>query len=242
MIMKSEAAGRWGIGIIVGSLIACLAVNYSVGDQVKDEKETVTVALQDMGSKTEKCIQQDVRTDGPACQEAAAKAAEVKAAPEQTTVTVNVPRRTDAEVKQLIADAIREDPSLVPKAKDGKDAVLTDEDYQRIADIVQGRVKNGTDGKDGADAVVDYDKIVAAVLAKLPPPVDGKDGTTPACLSEPAQCRGETGATGEAGRGIVSHDYRIVDRDGIPTCVEHNEYTKDPTVQEFTVNPALCTG
>src|SRR5215203_6202051 len=88
MIMKSEAAGRWGIGIIVGSLIECLAVNYSVGDQVKDEKETVTVALQDMGSKTEKCIQQDVRTDGPACQEAAAKAAEVKAEPKQTTVTV----------------------------------------------------------------------------------------------------------------------------------------------------------
>lgn len=240
MIMASETWRRVGIGVIVAAVIANSVFATAALSGAKGEASTNYVQLQDLGNKTDQCVQQDVRTDGPACQVAAQKAAEVKAAPEQT-VTVTVPRRTDAEIRKLIGETIREDPSLVPKGKDGKDAELTDEVIARIVDTVQGRIIPPKDGADGKDAVIDYDKIVTAVLSKVPTP---KDGTSPACLDTPQKCVGDTGSAGADGRGIISHDYRVMQYGDppAPTCVEHNEYTKDPTVQEFPVNPALCTG
>lgn len=134
-----------------------------------------------------------------ACQLAASQAA--KPAPAEAT---SAPR-TDAEIRALVVDTVRLNPGLLPRGLDGRDAVLTDADYRRIADMVQARVTNGTNGTPGAvgergpkgdPAVVDYDAIVTAVLKLVPTPKDGKPGADGAKGD-----KGDTGATGATGPG-----------------------------------------
>lgn len=135
-----------------------------------------------------------------ACQLAASQAA--KPAPAEVTTAP----RTDAEIRALVIDTVRLNPSLLPRGADGRDAVLTDADYRRIADMVQARVTNGTNGATGAagergpagrDATVDYDAIVTAVLKLVPTPKDGKPGTDGAKGDKGD--KGDTGATGPGG-------------------------------------------
>lgn len=130
-----------------------------------------------------------------ACQLAASQAA--KPAP---AVVTPVAPRTDAEIRALVVETVRLNPGLLPRGLDGRDAVLTDADYRRIADMVQARVTNGTNGTNGATgergpkgdpAVVDYDAIVTAVLKLVPTPKDGTNGAK--------GDKGDTGATGATG-------------------------------------------
>lgn len=169
-----------GLGTVVGALGASAS-------NARDATSAAVDQSKDLAAKTEECVSQGGKPGAPICQEARAKAAEVQASP--APVTVNVIAKTDAEIRQLVVDTVRARPDLLPRGADGKDAVLTEQDYQRIADIVQGRVPEPRDGK---DAVVDYDLVIAAVLAKIPVPSDGPSGPK----GEP----GVPGATGPDGK------------------------------------------
>lgn len=183
-----------GLGVMVGAL------GFSSADRQQDVV-AVQAQGQDLATNTERCITSSASTSSDACQAAAQKAAEVKQAP--TTVTVTVPRRTDAEVRDLIADTIRRNPDLVPRGPAGETPVV---DYDRIIAAVQGRivVPAPIPGKDGETPVVDYDKIVSTVLAQIPVPKDGKPGVDGADSTVP----GPAGAPGQppAGWRWVEHD------------------------------------
>lgn len=176
-----------GLGTVVGAL--------AVGSN--DQRDTAVAAVEqskDLAAKTEQCVSQGGTPGAPVCQEARAKAAEVQASPAPVNVTVAA--RSDADIRQLVVDTVRAHPELLPRGQDGKDAVLTDSDYQRIADIVQGRVPAPRDGK---DAVVDYDLIIAAVIAKLPAPSPGPSG--------PQGAPGTAGPEGKPGPTPVSSKF-----------------------------------
>lgn len=236
--MKRETLFKSGFALVIGAVVASSLINYSTTTSAKTEASTTYVELQDLGKKTDQCVQGSVSTDTPDCQQAAQKAKEVQ----QQPVVVNIPRRTDEEVKSLIEQTIRENPDLVPRGPRGETYVLTDADKQAIADMVLGRVpvpkdgKAGTDGKNGKDAVVDYEKIVAAVLTLIPVPKDGRDGITPPCMADTRQCRGDKGDLGPAGRGIVSREYLFQGTE----CVEKTTYTAEPFEQFIAVGTPLC--
>jgi len=235
--MKRETASKAGVALIIGAVVASSAVNYVTATMARDEATTNYVQLQDLGQKTDQCVQESTSTNTASCQQAAQKAKEVQ----QQPVVVNIPRRSDEEVKSLIEQTIRENPDLVPRGPKGESYVLTDADKQAIADMVLGRVpvpKDGKAGADGKDAVVDYEKIVKAVLPLIPVPKDGRDGQTPACLSEPNQCRGDKGDGGTPGRGIVGRSYET-NEEG---CQEHTVYNAEPIHEYIRVNALFCTG
>jgi hypothetical protein len=173
------------------------SAQVSAKDSAQDAKYTAEQFLAACASATTPAA-----PPTPLLRRACELAAQVAAKPVPTAPTAAVPF-TDAEMRALIADTIRANPSLVPRGVDGKNAVLTEADYWRIADMVQTRVTNGKDA-----APVDYAGIVANVLKLIPVPrdglngVDGKagtNGTTPACVAAPGACVGPTGATGPMG-------------------------------------------
>lgn len=166
-----------GLGALASGLGAQASTSADVAVAVVDQSK-------DLAAKTEQCVQQGGMAGAPVCQEARAKAAEVQAQP--APVSITVAGRSDAEIRQIVVDTVRAHPELLPRGADGKDAVLTDEDYERIAAIVQGRVPEPHDGK---DAVVDYDAVAAAVLARVP--------------AGPAGPKGDPGVAGPAGANGV---------------------------------------
>jgi hypothetical protein len=228
-----------GLVLVVASVAASSILNLAAATSAKDEAGTNYVQLQDLGQKTDQCVQSSPSTDSPACVTAAQKAKEVQAQP----IIVTAPRRTDAEVKELIVQAIREHPELVPRGAKGETYELTDADKQAIADMVLGKIptpKNGDPGAAGKDAVVDYDKIVKAVVALIPVPKDGVDGVTPPCMATPAQCQGAAGDTGEAGRGIdPDKPPEYVRREG-GQCVLRMYFTKAPTTVDIPTGTFSC--
>lgn len=190
----------WTKGLTVAAAVLTAASVFALGvgaGQARTALEPVQIqadAGKALAQQTETCIG-SISTDSAQCQQAAQKAAEVKAAPApaQTTV-VTAPRRSDAEVMALIQQVIERNPGLLPKGADGKPYVLTDADKAEIAGMVRGDIptpKDGAAGTNGKDAVVDYDKIVTAVLAQIPTPKDGKDGAAGA-----QGPKGDTGAQG----------------------------------------------
>lgn len=183
-----------GLGIMIGGLGAAAS-------KAKDSTVAAVEQSKDLATKTEQCVSQGGTPGAPICQEARAKAAEVQASPAPVTVSVTA-GKTDSEIRQLVVDTVRAHPELLPRGADGADAVLTDEDYQRIADIVQGRVPLPRDGK---DATVDYDLVIAAVLAKLPAPVAGPAG--PQGVPGTAGPAGTPGADGKPGPTPVSSKF-----------------------------------
>lgn len=225
-----------GLTTAVGALVACTAINALGWTAASDVAGAQQVQLQDLGQKTDECVTSSPSTDSPACTKAVQKAKEVQSQP----VVVQVPRRTDAEVKALIEQTIREHPDLVPRGPAGEDYVLTDDDKQAIADMVLGKVpvpKDGETGPAGKDAVVDYDKIVKAVLALIPVPKDGVDGQTPECLNTPQRCVGDTGADG---RGLdPSRPPQFVRLEG-GQCVLRFFYTKPPDSTDSSAGTFAC--
>lgn len=225
-----------GLTLAVGSLVACTAINAAGWTVASDTADVKEVQLRDLGQKTDECVSSSVSTDSPACAKAVQKAKEVQAQP----VVVNVPRRTDAEVKELIEQTIREHPDLVPRGAKGDAYVLTDADKQAIADMVLGKVpipKDGKPGEKGDTPVVDYDKIVKAVLALIPAPRDGVDGQTPPCLNTPQQCVGDTGADGR-GLDPARPPQFVRLEDG--QCVLRFFYTKPPDSTDSPTGPFSC--
>lgn len=225
-----------GLTLAVAALVVCTLINSFGWAGTKDVADVQQVQLQDLGQKTDECVTSSASTDSPACTKAVQKAKEVQAQP----VVVQVPRRTDAEVKALIEQTIREHPDLVPRGPAGEDYVLTDADKQAIADMVLGKVpvpKDGEKGDAGKDAVVDYDKIVKAVLALIPTPKDGADGQSPACLNTPQQCVGDTGPEG---RGLdPARPPQFVRLEG-GQCVLRFFYTKEPDSTDTPAGTFAC--
>lgn len=234
--MTRRAKRNAGLVTIVAAVVASSLINLASATTARDTADVKEVQLRDLGQKTDECVTSSTSTDTPACAKAAAKAKEVQAQP----VVVNVPRRTDAEVKELIEQTIREHPDLVPRGPAGQDYVLTDADKQAIADMVLGKVpvpKNGDKGEPGKDAVVDYDKIVKAVLALIPVPKDGVDGQTPECLSTPQRCVGDTGPEG---RGLdPARPPQFVRLEG-GQCVLRFFYTKAPDSTDTPAGTFAC--
>jgi len=234
--MTRRAKRNAGLVTIVAAVVASSLINLASATTARDTADVKEVQLRDLGQKTDECVTSSTSTDTPACAKAAAKAKEVQAQP----VVVNVPRRTDAEVKALIEQTIREHPDLVPRGPAGQDYVLTDADKQAIADMVLGKVpvpKNGDKGEPGKDAVVDYDKIVKAVLALIPVPKDGVDGQTPECLSTPQRCVGDTGPEG---RGLdPARPPQFVRLEG-GQCVLRFFYTKAPDSTDTPAGTFAC--
>lgn len=165
----------------------------------------------------------------PLLRRACELAAQVAAKPVPTAPTTAIPF-SDAEMRALIADTIRANPSLVPRGLDGKNAVLTEADYWRIADMVQARVVNGKDA-----APVDYAGIVANVLKLIPVPRDGVNGTngtngkagadaTDAQVKASVdtycgardKCTGPMGPMGPAGPTVCPKDYVWKFYDAVP--------------------------
>lgn len=235
-MMTHKAKRNTGLVTIVAAVVASSLINLASATTARDTVDVKEVQLRDLGQKTDECVMSSASTDSPACTKAAAKAKEVQAQP----VVVNVPRRTDAEVKALIEQTIREHPDLVPRGAKGEDYVLTDADKQAIADMVLGKVpvpKDGETGPAGKDAVVDYDKIVKAVLALIPVPRDGVDGRSPACLDTPQQCVGDTGADG---RGLdPARPPQFVRLEG-GQCVLRFFYTKPPDSTDSAAGTFAC--
>lgn len=238
--------GRFNLG--VGLIIIAVTINSMLGlgatTAAQGTADYRGVQLQDLGRTTDQCVQSSTSTDSPVCQQAAVKAREAQAQP----VIVNVPpRRTDAEVKDLIEQTIREHPELIPRGAKGEGYVLTDADKQAIADMVLGKIPVPKDGAPGLDAVVDYDTIVQAVLALIPV---ARDGQSPPCLDTPAQCQGLNGLDGEPGRGILNRQYILVDSPGwlsppLPPgkkCVERTMYSAAPLQVDLAVGGSLCEG
>lgn len=235
--MTTRSARRSiGLTVAVGALVACTAINATGWASTSTVVGAQQVQLQDLGQKTDECVTTSSSTDSPACTKAVQKAKEVQSQP----VVVQVPRRTDAEVKALIEQTIREHPDLVPRGPAGEDYMLTDADKQAIADMVLGKVpvpKDGKDGEKGDPAVVDYDKIVKAVLALIPTPKDGVDGQSPACLNTPQQCVGDTGADG---RGLdPARPPQFVRLEG-GQCVLRFFYTKAPDSTDSPAGTFAC--
>lgn len=184
--MTSVSVGRKLTAVSMGfTALAVFLVGVKAG-QANEKVAPLTVqaaAGKDLAQQTEQCVGGSMSTDSDLCKQAAAKAAEVKAAPApaQTTV-VTAPRRSDAEVMDLLQRVLEAHPELIPRGADGKPYQLTDADKAEIVAMVRGEIPTpvdgqpGKDGQDGKDAVVDYDKIVAQVLALVPTPKDGVDG------------------------------------------------------------------
>lgn len=86
-----------GLVTIVAAVVASSLINLASATTARDTADVKEVQLRDLGQKTDECVTSSTSTDTPACAKAAAKAKEVQAQP----VVVNVPRRTDAEVKAL---------------------------------------------------------------------------------------------------------------------------------------------
>lgn len=167
--------------LAVGALIGALVINATGWADSRTEVVQIKGTSSSLAADTLACTDGTVPNSN-ACQAAAQKAAQVQQTP--PPVTINVPRRTDAEIRDLIAETIRRNPDLVPRGPAGETPEI---DYERIISAVQGRMPTPADGKPGETPVVDYDKIVSTVLAQIPKP---KDGAAPPCLSEPRQCRG----------------------------------------------------
>jgi hypothetical protein len=226
-------------GLILAAAVFVAISVVSVGayaSKAQTSNSTLTVqavAGKDLAQKTEDCTKASISTDSEQCKQAAQKAAEVKAAPEPVTTVVTAPRRSDAEVMGLLEQVIQQNPSLLPKAQDGKDYVLTEADKAEIVAAVQGRIPTPKDGVDGKDAVVDYDKIVTAVLAQIPVPKDGVDGTTPPCMNTPTQCQGATG-----GPGLSVTDQAFVWTSSAQ-CVSRVQYS-DGSVRQNPAGNAAC--
>lgn len=235
-MMTRKSMQNAGFALVVGAVVASSVINWSGAAAARDTADVKEVQLRDLGQKTDQCVQNSASTDSPACVQAAAKAKEVQAQP----VVVQVPRRTDAEIKELIEQTIREHPDLVPRGAKGDNYVLTDADKQAIADMVLGKVpvpKDGPTGPAGKDAVVDYDKIVKAVLALIPTPKDGVDGQSPACLNTPQQCVGDTGPEG---RGLdPARPPQFVRLEG-GQCVLRFFYTKPPDSTDAPSGTFAC--
>lgn len=201
--MTSANVGRkLSAASMVFTAVAVFLVGVKAG-QANEQVAPLTVqaaAGKDLAQQTEQCVGGSMSTDSAQCKQAAAKAAEVKAAPApaQTTV-VTAPRRSDAEVMDLLQRVLEAHPELIPKGTDGKPYTLTDADKAEIVAMVRGEIPTpkdglpGPKGDKGDPAVVDYDKIVAQVLALVPVP---KDGVTPPCMSTAAQCQGAEGKQG----------------------------------------------
>ena len=188
---------RRALLFVVVMLLGLAVMITSLGSAATTANEATATAVdqsKDLATKTEQCVSQGGTPGASVCQEARAKAAEVQSSPAPVNVTVTA--RSDAEIRQLVIDTVKAHPELLPRGQDGSDAVLTDSDYQRIADIVQGRVPAPRDGK---DAVVDYDLIIAAVIAKLPAPVPGPSG--------PQGVPGTAGPEGKPGPAPVSSKF-----------------------------------
>jgi len=240
-MMTAKAKRNTGLVIAVAAVVASAFINLAAASSAKetaasaqDTAQVKEVQLRDLGQKTDQCVQGGASTDSPACIQAAAKAKEVQAQP---PTIINVPRRTDAEVKALIEQTIRDHPELVPRGPKGDTYVLTDADKQAIADMVLGKVPVPKNGIDGKDAVVDYDKIVKAVVALIPVPKNGVDGQSPPCLNTPQQCVGDTGADG---RGLdPARPPQFVRLEG-GQCVLRFFYTKAPDSTDTPAGTFAC--
>lgn len=200
-------------------------------DSEVQQKEVVTAGAVDLAERTlADCKRIDRTVDPETCQ----KAEEVKIIVQQLPPP---PRRSDAEIRQLIEDTLRADPDLIPKAKDGTTPVV---DYDRIVRMVQERIPPPAAGKDGETPVVDYDRIIRDVLALIPVPEDGKDGQNPPCMSTPLQCQGtdgENGQDGKPGRGVVSGPNYVSTENG---CVSRTVYDQEPITVDVPASAVHC--
>jgi hypothetical protein len=222
--------------VFVAVSVISVGAYASKADTANTTLTVQAVAGKDLAQKTEACTAGSLSTDSEQCKQAAQKAAEVKAAPEPVTTVVVAPRRTDAEVMNLLEQVIQRNPGLLPKAQNGKDYVLTEADKSEIVAAVQGRIPTPANGTPGKDAVVDYDKIVAAVLALIPVPKNGVDGTTPPCMNTPAQCQGAEGAPGGPGTSVTDQAF-VWTSD--TQCVSRVQYS-DGTVRQDPAGQSAC--
>lgn len=229
-----EGRFNFGVVLIIAAVALSSMLSFGAATAAQGTADYRGVQLQDLGKQTDQCVQSSPSTDSPACQQAAAKAKEVQAQP----IIVNLPpRRTDAEIKDLIEQTIREHPELIPRGTKGDAYVLTDADKQAIADMVLGKIPVPKDGLDGKDATVDYDKIVQAVLSLIPTPKDGVDGQTPACMATTSQCVGDTGPEG---RGIDPvRPPQFVRLEG-GQCVFRMFFTKAPDTVDVAAGTFAC--
>lgn len=220
---------RANVLALVVSLIALGAAGWVVWAQVDTQQQATSLADQ----VAEACIKggPGAAELGSACQ----KAAEVKDSPVPTPTEPTVDM--DA-VRQAARAAVLDycsQPSEPCRGADGQSP-----DIDALVDMVVARVplpKNGIDGTNGKDAppVTDrqlYSQFVAYCSLPTEPcrgPA-GADGQTPPCMAEAAQCQGADG------RGVVSHEYLIVDN----RCIERTYYTSDPSPVDVPVGAALC--
>ena len=163
-----------------------------------------------------------------------------------------------AQIRSLGAVPVVEPPAATPTAAPADTATIRTAARSAVLEYC-GQPTEPCRGADGTSPNVDL--IVAQVVAKMPLPKDGRDapavtapellaavtqycaspdepcrgrpgvaGQTPPCLAEPGECRGADG------RGVVSHEYLLVDGE----CVERTTYTADPTQVDIPVGAALC--
>lgn len=247
MTTRNRYTFRLGVVLLVLAPVAASLINLGSAATAKTEATQTYATLQDLGHKTDQCVTSTASTDSAPCQQAVQKAKEVQQP--ATSVTVNVPRRSDAEVMNLLKKVIESNPGLLPKGPKGDPYTLTDEDMNRIVAAVQGRIPVPQNGRDGADAVVDYDKIVKAVVALIPVPKDGKDGATPPCMATPAQCQGADGkngtdgakgADGAQGRGVDPSRPAVFVRLDDGSCVFRTFYTLPPDSVDTPAGTFAC--
>jgi len=213
------------------------AASYSLGaeaDREEKRADTNEVVAVDLADRTiADCSNPTVAPDPATCQ----KAAEVKTVIEQRTVEVPAPRRSDAEVRKLIEDTLRENPDLLPRGPAGETPAV---DYDRIVREVQAKIPAPAPGKDGETPTIDYDRIIRDVVLQIPVP---EDGQSPPCLSTPQQCQGKDGVNGkdgvdgEPGRGIVTGPYPVSTEEG---CVMRTIYDQAPTQVDTPTSALNC--
>ncbi|OZM73979.1 hypothetical protein CFN78_06740 [Amycolatopsis antarctica] len=232
----NERVKKVGIAVMVVFAAATGYITADGKEAAVQEKQRVEVQAIDLADRTlSDCSRDDKDVDPATCQ----KAAEVKR--EQVPVTVNVPRRSDAELRTLIVTTIRDNPGLVPAAAPGEPAPPID--YDEIVRRVRALTPDPPPGPAGAAAApVDYPLIVRTVLEQIREPEDGADGRNAFCFDNPTdpKCvppKGDPGAKGADGRGILS---RAIGRNTDGVCVERTTYTAPPTVEDIRLPDAQC--
>jgi hypothetical protein len=224
-----------GLVLLLVALAIPAASTFRVSD-VEDQRDTAQSYTLDLADRTlADCSMPDKTPDPATCE----KAAEVKTIIEQRIVEVPAPRRTDAEVRQLLEDVLRDNPDILPRGPKGETPTV---DYDRIVREVQDKIPTPERGPAGEPAPpIDYERIIREVVLQIPVP---EDGQSPPCLSQPGQCMGEKGEKGEkgdtvvgpAGRGVASRAYVTTDSG----CVERITYTQDPYTEDFAAPASFC--
>lgn len=212
---------------VAALLVAVMAAGWVIWSQLDTQQQAVSLADQ---------VADACKRGGPGAAELGAacqKAAEVKDSPVPTPPPT--PTLDPAAVRQAARAAVLDYCGQETEPCRGADGATPDIDL--LVDLVLARVPVPQDGRD-APPVTDR-QLYAQFVAYCSLPSEpcrgpaGADGETPPCMSQPAQCQG---ANGQPGRGVVSHEYLLVDG----RCVERTYYTADPSPVDVEVGAALC--